>query len=288
MTVLAGSPPVVTVVIPTYNAAATIADQLRALERQQMSDEWEIVVALQPCTDDTAAVIAACASERVRVVEAFERRGASYARNAGAAAALAPLVAFCDADDIVADDWLVELLRQGTSPAVAGAAVPFNNPSRLAEVDRETAVVPGNDFDFWQSAYSNNMLVHRSAFNAIGGFDLDLSYCEDTDLAWRMQLAGYEITTAPKAVVYYRQRSTSRGRWLQVHRWCRTGPTLYRRYRAHGMQRSDPRRAALDWLWLVTRLPLIVRPSHRSVWLRRSARRTGYLLGSVRERCIFL
>lgn len=278
----------VSVVIPTYNAAATIAEQLAALDRQTFAGEWEIVIALQPCTDGTEVVVARCASERVIVVDAFDRLGPSYARNAGVAAARGSLIAFCDADDIVADDWLAELFRHSSSPVVAGAAVAFDDGTGLGDAHQAGPAVPGKEYGFLQSIYTGSLLVHRSAFDAVGGFDVELSHCEDTDLAWRLQLAGYPIVTAPDAVIFYRQRASRRARWLQEHRWCRTVPRLYRRYRGDGMPRSGPRRVASEWFWLISRMPLLVRSDRRAVWLFRSARRTGYLIGSARERCLYL
>ena len=53
------------------------------------------------------------------------------------------------------------------------------------------------------------MLVRRAVFLAAGGFDEDyFIYFEDVDFGWRLWLMGYQITFAPKAIVYHRLHAT--------------------------------------------------------------------------------
>jgi len=110
-------PTLVSVVIPVFNAAATIAEQLAALGRQTYAGEWEIVVADNGSTDDTAAIVDAYRSElpALRVVDASARSGPAFARNTGARLARGDFIAFCDADDVVADRWLEALVVASTA-----------------------------------------------------------------------------------------------------------------------------------------------------------------------------
>lgn len=55
---------------------------------------------------------------------------------------------------------------------------------------------------FWASGAA--MLVRRSCFTEIGGFDDSLfMHMEEIDLCWRLQLAGYQIRSVPSSVVYH-------------------------------------------------------------------------------------
>jgi glycosyltransferase involved in cell wall biosynthesis len=279
----------VSVVIPAYNAATTIAEQLDALERQDYVGEWEIVIALQRCDDDTAGVIAAHPSSRVRVVDASQRAGAGFARNVGVEAAVGRVIAFCDADDIVCDHWLRALMDASDSPVVAGSLIPFHGEFDAASVEGLEVELPPVEGAFLPTAYSGNMAVHRDAFLAVDGFNLHFHRNHDVDLAWRLQLAGYPIVVVPEAVLFNRQRATESKRWMQTFRWSRYEPGLYRRFRDRGMPRSNSKSAAVQWVWLVTRLPLLpFSAAHREVWLRRSAVRAGRLVGSITERLIYL
>ena len=71
----------VTVVIPAFNVAPTIEDQLAALAEQRFDGSWEVVVADNGSTDETRAVAARWAEKlpSLRVVDASQRRGVSHA-----------------------------------------------------------------------------------------------------------------------------------------------------------------------------------------------------------------
>ena len=53
------------------------------------------------------------------------------------------------------------------------------------------------------------MAVRHDVFQKVNGFDEDyLIYGEDTDLSWRIQLAGYELKNLPGSIVYHHQKSS--------------------------------------------------------------------------------
>lgn len=91
--------PEVTVVIPAYNAAASIGDALESVFDQDFPD-LEVIVVDDGSTDGTSDVVAAF-GERVKLVRQ-SNGGPGRARNAGIRAARGRLIAFLDADDV----WL--------------------------------------------------------------------------------------------------------------------------------------------------------------------------------------
>ncbi|NJN88072.1 MAG: glycosyltransferase family 2 protein, partial [Leptolyngbyaceae cyanobacterium SL_7_1] len=97
-----------TVVIPCYNAAGTIAIQLEALARQEFSQPWELIVADNGSTDGTQAIAEKYADQftHFRLVDASAQRGAAHGRNVGVSVAQSDAIVFCDADDEVAPGWL--------------------------------------------------------------------------------------------------------------------------------------------------------------------------------------
>src|SRR5262249_55055853 len=100
--------PDVTVVVPAYNAEATLGAQLHALAEQDYRGRIEIVVVDNGSEDSTAA-IAEESSQRtsaLRVVTASAKQCASHARNAGFREARHELVLGCDADDVVDRAWV--------------------------------------------------------------------------------------------------------------------------------------------------------------------------------------
>ena len=99
------------VVVPAFNAAATIGAQLDALQRQHWDAPWEVIVADNGSTDNTAALVAqrAATDGRIRLVDASDARGAAHARNRAVAAARGSVIAFCDADDVVGAGWVAAM-----------------------------------------------------------------------------------------------------------------------------------------------------------------------------------
>lgn len=228
----------ISVVIPARDAAATIGEQLAALSRQRIGEPWEVLVCDNGSGDDTAAVVAGW-QERVpglRLVDARTAANAGEARNLGVAAAASPLVAFCDADDVVADDWLAQVVSSLRDAALIGCLSELSslNPHRGAE---ETSgplyrwdSPPGLPF-----ASSRAMAVHRDAFLAVGGFDPALRVGEDADLSWRLQLAGTAIAACPGAVVHVRHRDSLVGTIRQWFRYGRAQSQLAARFAQAGV-----------------------------------------------------
>src|SRR5688500_11078093 len=96
------------VIIPCYNAAATLGVQLAALAAQVYDGSWEVLIADNGSSDGSRemALSYAAAIPGLRVIDASEKRGAAHARNTGAAAASGAYLLFCDADDEMAPGYL--------------------------------------------------------------------------------------------------------------------------------------------------------------------------------------
>jgi hypothetical protein len=209
---VAPEPVELSVVIAAYQAEATLGQQLDALAAQQVPFRWEVVVADNGSTDGTVALARSYADRLpVRVVDASARRGAGAARNVGVTVARAPAVAFCDADDVVAAGWLAAMhdaLREHAFVAGAFEGRRLNDDAALRsrvlpQQDglQESAHLPG-----LRHAGAGNMGLRTEVFRAVGGFDPGALYLEDTDLCWRVQLAGVPLVHLPAAVVHVRLR----------------------------------------------------------------------------------
>ena len=199
---MTASAPVVSVVVPARDAAATIERTLAALAAQDLDGAFEVVVVDDGSTDDTAA-IARAAGGRVRVLEE-PRRGAADARNRGVAAARAPVLAFTDADCFPSAGWLraglaaldsADLVQGRVQPPPGEPLGPFD---RTVWVDAERG--------FYETA---NLFVTRSLFERVGGFEDWLEtggeklLAEDVWFGWRCVRAGARTGFAPEALVHH-------------------------------------------------------------------------------------
>src|SRR5690606_33338417 len=98
----------VSVLICTYNRARLLTHTLESLRRIHTARPWDVLVVDNNSTDDTAAVVRACApGYPVPLRYAFEgRQGKSHALNTGIGAIESELIAFTDDDVRVAPGWL--------------------------------------------------------------------------------------------------------------------------------------------------------------------------------------
>src|SRR5512138_468588 len=110
--------PKVSVIVPAYNAAASLPGALESVLGQSLRS-IEVIVADDGSTDDTAAVAAAAADAdpRVRLLRADRNRGAAAARNRAMAAARGEWLALLDADDRFLPDRLPRLVALGEARA---------------------------------------------------------------------------------------------------------------------------------------------------------------------------
>ena len=245
----AGGAPVISVVIACYEGGRTLSDQLDALVRQDLAEPFEVIVADNGSTDDSVAIARSYTGRLdLRIVDASEVKGPGHARNRGVAQARAGLIAFCDADDIVADDWLRHLLAAlRTHDFVAGRVdVEALNSGRV----RRTRAMAQTDglqrsptAGGLPHAGAGNMGVTREVFLSVGGFDEGLRCLQDSDLCWRIQLAGTPLTYHREALLYTRLRSTLRGMARQGYLYGRSYAHLESRYEGAGQPARDvPRR----------------------------------------------
>jgi glycosyltransferase involved in cell wall biosynthesis len=120
--------PRVSVVLPVFNAAATVARAVGSIRAQTWPD-WELVAVDDGSTDATPALLDQCAREdaRIRIIPRAHA-GVAAAANAGLAAARGALIARMDADDVAHPERLkrqVALLESDPTLGVASCKVAF-------------------------------------------------------------------------------------------------------------------------------------------------------------------
>jgi glycosyltransferase involved in cell wall biosynthesis len=202
----------VSVIIPAHNAGLRLERLLSALVEQTLSDPYEIIVVDDASTDATPQRVARWPT--VRYVRADRRAGAYAARNRGLHAARGSVLAFTDADCAPMPSWLargVEALA-GEIDLVAGGIeteLPAR-PSIAALVDSIRFL----DQELYATVLgygaTANLLVRRSVFERVGGFNERLRSGGDREFGMRATDAGAVIRYAPQAVVRHESRDTLR------------------------------------------------------------------------------
>lgn len=283
------------VIIPCYNNASTLAVQLEALAAQQCSEPWEVIISDNGSTDDTWLIAEQYRARlpNLQLIDASDRCGAAYARNVAVRAAKGDKLIFCDADDEVAPGWLAAMSEAlATHDFVAGRLDPFKlNEAwvlKTRQCPQQNGLQTYNYPAYLPHAAACNLGVKRAIHEAIGGFDESLLRLHDTDYCWRAQLAGVSLHYAPEALVNYRFRGTLSGIYNQARLWGQYNVLLYKKYRSQGMPELPWRTGLAEWVKLFKKLFRIRSKSALIRWLWRFSWHLGRLQGSLKYRVLAL
>lgn len=199
------------IIIPCFNAEATITATLESIIAQTHTD-WEVICVDDGSTDGTAArVMAAAANDpRIRLVR-HDGKGPSDARNAGVMEnAKAELIAFCDADDQWLAGKLEELAKVFADVTVDGCygQIGFFNVSP----DDATvfSTVPQGDLTIEMLLGENpvctmsNIALRKSVFMRVGGFDRRMVHNEDLEWLIRVVGSGARVIGVASLQTWYR------------------------------------------------------------------------------------
>ncbi|MGB7370150.1 glycosyltransferase family 2 protein [Erythrobacter sp.] len=202
------------VVIPAYNAEATIKSSVASVLAQTDQD-FEIVIVDDGSSDGTlnAMLDLAVMDWRIRIVS-HPNSGVSATRNYGASLAKGELIAFLDADD----QWHPEKLARHRAmhdydPLLTAsfAKVEFcsERKGRL-EAGRSQSSVPADYLDLGDVLFENavcttsNLVIERAAFRDARGFNEAMRYAEDQEFLARLIADGGLVRGIQHPLVRYR------------------------------------------------------------------------------------
>jgi glycosyltransferase involved in cell wall biosynthesis len=216
----------ISVVIPAYNRAATIA---RCIESALVQDfpSFEVVVADDGSSDATREIVAGFADPRVRLVARESNGGAAAARNSGVAAARGRYVAFLDSDDVFLPG---KLATQHAALRTAGPAQRLSCTAFRIELLDQGQVIDWYhrpDAASFEGLFKgcslgpgSTLMVERRVLDEIGPLDTTLSRFEDWDWLLRYVAAGGEILVLNTILthIYNRRGRLSRDTWQAAER----------------------------------------------------------------------
>lgn len=225
---MSGESPFISVIIPNWNGAQHLCTCLNSL-RSQTYRRFEVILVDNGSEDGSLDLVRQEYPE-VRVLALGQNRGFAGACNAGITAAGGELIALLNNDTEADPHWLEGVVMAFARHPEAGMIA-----SKMLLFDRRDTFhtagdfyrldgVPGNR-GVWQrdigqfeqeeevfSANGGSAAYRRAMLEQIGLLDEDFFYsCEDIDLAWRAQLAGWRCVYTPHARVYHKLSATGGG-----------------------------------------------------------------------------
>jgi len=220
--------PRVSIIIPNWNGAHLLPTCLDALRAQDYG-EHEVIVVDNASHDDSCALVRRDYPE-VRLLPLPTNRGLTGGCNAGIAVARGEIVALLNNDTEADPRWLAALVSALDRHPDAGSAA-----AKILLYDRRDVLNSAGDLygrdgipnsrGVWQQdmgqfdreeyvfgACGGAVAYRRRMLDEIGLLDETFfMYCEDVDLAWRAQLAGWRCIYAPDARIYHRLSATGGG-----------------------------------------------------------------------------
>jgi GT2 family glycosyltransferase len=222
------------VVIPAYNARASLEACLASLDLQRLhgDDEFDVVVVDDGSDDGTAELVSALTvgyEIRYEFIPRTERSSRARARNRGVSAAGGELIIFIDADQIVPPDFVGHHVRahglhrdlvvvgpryyllkdHSAAEVVSQMSAGLEHPpvSERDHRERFWAVASENMNDLatgWHCMFTCNVSVRKEHLLVVGGFDENfLGWgLEDSELGYRLRKHGLLFAWHPAAVTY--------------------------------------------------------------------------------------
>jgi len=203
------SKPLISVVIPCYNAEKYIKETIESVLTQRF-EEFELIIMNDGSTDLSEKIIQAFDDKRIRYFYQ-KNAGVSTARNEGIKKSLGKYIAFLDADDLYLENNLskkVEILESN----------PFVKLIHSAEIKFDTftqktiEIVKGKQGNVLEDLLSlssnvihspSSVIVSKDTLDKLGGFDTHLSTSADWDMWVRLaSLTGFAYIEEP--LVKYR------------------------------------------------------------------------------------
>ncbi len=215
--------PLVSVVVPCFNAETLVSDCLKSLLLQDYK-RLEIVIIDDCSTDNSLSKIKLLAKhdKRIRLFVNQKNSGPSFTRNTGILQSKGKYVAFFETDMKASVSWISTMVNVFESTPNIGAA-----HSRVFDLKKKNHIqadgmllIPHTGWVVMRNygltshdsdSSINNVIigsvgtmVRRSILNTIGGFDQVLGHkVDDLDLGWRIWLTGYRSVSIPKAITYH-------------------------------------------------------------------------------------
>lgn len=212
--------PVVSVIIPAYEAAAFIAETLDSVFAQTFSD-YEVILVNDGSLDTEELELALQSyADRIRYFKQ-ENAGAAVARNQGLQAARGELIAFLDADDLWLPTYLEEqlkFLREHKCDLICADALIFGDSADAGQTYMEwlmDAAPATGEVTFLdlvsgeRSLITSGVVVRRELILEVGCFDEALRNAQDFDLWLRLARHGARLGYHRQVLLRYRCRQNS-------------------------------------------------------------------------------
>src|SRR6266851_1547311 len=261
--------PKVTVQLPIFNEVYVVERLLRSVSELDYPRNLLQIQVLDDSTDDTREVTATSVKELrqrgfdVQLIHRVDRTGfKAGALAVGLESAAGEFICILDADFVAPPDLLQRTIHFFTDPKIGMIQSRWGHLNRgYSLLTRMQAMFLDGHLLLEQTARSRSGrffnfngtagLWRRSCIEEAGGWQHD-TLCEDLDLSYRAQLAGWKFVFLPDVVVPAELPSTITGFHQQQHRWAKGSIQTARRILPTILRSSLPRHIKSEALFHLT------------------------------------
>jgi serine acetyltransferase/GT2 family glycosyltransferase len=207
-------PPVLSVVMATFNRAASVERLLAELARQSLpAGTFEVVVVDDGSAEPVAQRLASLSTPYSLTVLAQANAGPAAARDRAIRAASGEIIVCLDDDMRVGPDFLAAHLSAhppgsrhvvlGRLHSVPGLPLALHERLHLALLDRFSDRVAAGIPPCGSDLYTGNVSFRRADYLAVGGFDLAFRLSEDAELGIRLEQSGATFSVSSTAAAIH-------------------------------------------------------------------------------------
>jgi len=200
------------IIIVTYNHGRYIENCIRSV---LLTDPLEVIVVDNGSSDGTLEILR---NFEVKVIEGHGNIGYGAGNNLGVEASKGEYVVILNPDTVVSENWLEELLRplesnenlvttpklllfDGSKINGAGLTVHFTGLSFLRGLNASVDEYPNKEFV--NGIAGECFAMRRDDYLDLKFDENILTYNEDGELSWRLNLAGFRILYVPDSIIFH-------------------------------------------------------------------------------------
>ena len=263
----------VSAVVVTHNRVKELSRAIESVRAQTYADV-ELIVVNDASDDATMDYLDRLEADGVcQAINLETSGGAARARNLGVAASSGELVAFLDDDDVWHRTKIAEQVPLFDSPGVGAAycamRMVFDGAKCVVTKPKYRGLL-GDDIFTTMLATSSAMMYTRRAFDAVGGFDENLTHWQDMELNIRVGKS-YAVDFVPTPLVDVFANTTSSNRLSnQYDAWLKAVAYIRRKHAAEIRRLPRAQRIKFDRMCEEDELSRLYNSGQRGKWWRKS------------------
>ena len=218
--------PVVSVVMCVKDVEQHIGECIESLLHQTFED-FEVIIVGDASGDRTSQIIKRFGDMRIRYFENEANLGIARSRNRGLRHAKGEYIFFTDGDCTASKNWIEEglkFLKNGGFVGVEGKICYVSENHQKTFSDHVSENKFGGQF------MTGNVAYKKSVVESMNGFDENLTYFEDRDLALRAARMG-KIDFNPSMIVYAQKQTMTPKNLLKSVNQIKNRVRLFRKHR---------------------------------------------------------